>query len=183
MEKKKKKKSNSNLNILLILCFIVIMCMIIITIVLEKNKSTTENISDEQISIDIQKQLEEEQIKTEDGVIISKLMNMEERDRIEYYFSRFIDAVESSSYDKAYEMLYDEYKKNYFPSLSEFEKYAKETFPSMMSVKHTNFERSGDVYVLFVTISDSLSYGNENEMRFVIKENSYNDFTMSFSVI
>ena len=117
--------------------------------------------------------------------IIDDLAGMEERDRIEYYFSQFINSIESKNYQKAYDMLYDEYKANYFPNLTNFEEYAKKTFPKMISVKHINFERNGEIYILFIEISDSLS-GNKTdskEMKFIIREDELNGYIMSFSVI
>ena len=183
MKKFFKKRNDSKMALLSIFFFITIIAMVIITIMLENEKGEIQDMSDEIISLEIQKQKSEEQKKTEDGVIVSKLMNMKERDRIEFYFSRFIEAIESESYEKAYEMLYEDYKDTYFPTLNEFKVYSEKTFPYMMSVEHTNFERNGDVYILFVTIFDSLTPSEGKDMKFVIKENSYNDFTMSFSVV
>lgn len=114
----------------------------------------------------------------------NELSTLGERDRMEFYVSKFIEAVENKSYEEAYNMLYDDFKKNYFPTLASFEEYAKTKFPSMFSIEHTNFERNGEIYVLFVTLSNPLgSKGSGIEMNFVVKENALNDFVMSFSVI
>ena len=185
MKKRRKKETKSMIKSLIIFCIVLAVTLMIIITSLEKLIAKDAEISDEQLQVEVQKQQEENLKNTEESVIISKLTNMGERDRMEYYFSQFIKAIEAEKYDKAYEMLYDEYKRNYFPTLSEFEKYAKQTFPKMMSVEHTNFERSGNVYILFVTISNSLSVDIENnkEMKFVVKEEALNDFVISFSVI
>lgn len=114
----------------------------------------------------------------------NELSTLGERDRMEFYVSKFIEAVENKSYEEAYNMLYDDFKENYFPTLASFEEYAKTKFPSMFSIEHTNFERNGEIYVLFVTLSNPLGSKDSGiEMNFVVKENALNDFVMSFTVI
>lgn len=123
--------------------------------------------------------------KDEQQNAISKVENMNERNRMEYYFAIFLNYLEDEEYESAYNLLYDEFKKNYFPTLKDFEEYAKKTFPKMINVEHENIERNGDVYVLWIYISDLIN-GGQNEkkaMNVVIKENDLNDFVMSFSVI
>ena len=57
-------------------------------------------------------------------------------------------------------------------------------FPKMISLEHTNIERNGDVYVLWVTLNDPLASKDSGvEMNFVIQENALNDFVISFTVI
>lgn len=127
------------------------------------------------------KQVVEERVE---NMYQKDLSEATERDRMEYYVSEFISAVEDSEYEEAYNMLYDEFKENYFPTLASFEEYAKKTFPRMCILEHENIERNGDVYVLWVTMSSALAskdYGVE--INFVIQENDLNDFVMSFSVI
>lgn len=115
---------------------------------------------------------------------VIELSEKNERERMEYYVSKFTEAIETKEYETAYEMLYDEFKENYFPTLESFETYIKEKFPKFISLDHTNCERNGEIYVLWTTMSDVLitSY-NAVEMNFVIKENALNDFVLSFSVI
>lgn len=112
------------------------------------------------------------------------LSGLGERDRMEYYVSSFIEEVENGNYEEAYDMLYDDFKTNYFPTLASFEEYAKTKFPKMFSLEHTNIERNGDIYVLWVTLYNPLGSKNSGiEMNFIIQENDLNDFVMSFSVI
>lgn len=174
------KKENAKMFKIAIIVTILILIILMTTvnILLEKQKNEEKNNSqDIEVQINNSKQIE----KT---VVINKLAEMEERDRMEYYFSKFINAVESKEYEKAYGMLYTGFKENYFPDLESFETYAKKTFSKFCSVEHTNIERSGENYILYITISDSLSSNPvKKEMTFVIKENDLNDFVMSFSVI
>ena len=114
-----------------------------------------------------------------------KLMAMGERDRMEYYVSNFITLVERKKYEEAYNLLYDDFKKNYFPTAGQFQSYAEKNFPSMASLDFTNIERNGDTYVLWLTITDVIN-GSKNdagkEINFVVRENDVNDIDLSFSV-
>lgn len=119
-----------------------------------------------------------------DEIEKNKLLKMEERDRIEHYVSKFVSALGNQSYEYAYSLLYDEYKTRYFPTLEKFEEYAKTRLPSMLQLEFTNFERIGDIYVLWVTLKNPVgTEKSEVEMNFIVKENALNDFVMSFSVI
>ena len=182
---KKEKIMIENLKKIILVCITLVIILGIIIFISCNLKSENKDISDNQIEVEVQKTKEENAKKIEESVVVDKLSNMGERDRIEYYFSQFIKAIEAEKYEKAYNMLYDEFKQNYFNSLEEFENYAKKTFPRMISVDHKNFERNGSVYVLVIDISDSLSASDSSkkEMKFVIKENDINDYVMSFSVI
>lgn len=115
-----------------------------------------------------------------------KLLSMGERDRMEYYISNFINLIESKKYEEAYDLLYDDFKTNYFPTAGQFQSYAEKYFPSMANLEFTNIERNGDVYVIWVTITDLIN-GKKNEAgkeyNFVVRENDVNDIDLSFSVI
>lgn len=176
------KKNNQSKNILKLLGLLFIILLVIIFILaflITKNGSNTEEIEEERI-------ITEEEVKEiQDNVRKESLADDGERDRMEYYFSEFIDAIEAGKYDEAYEMLYDDFKKNYFPALSDFEEYAKKTFPEFVSIEHTNFERNGTIYVMWIKMSDALNGTKDSavELNVVIQEYDLNDFKLSFSVI
>ena len=122
---------------LIILVLIVI--MIVLTIVLNRLENKPEDYSgmtDEELAVAVQKKV--------DSMELHALGAMEERDRIEYYLGEFIDALEKSKYEKAYNMLNEKFKQNYFPKLEDFQTYAKTKFPMMFSIEHTNIERNGN---------------------------------------
>jgi hypothetical protein len=148
-------------------------------VVINSNKSKKvdySSMSDEELQVAVQEKIDEMEV--------NNLAGMGERDRMEYYVSSFVKAVENGEYEDAYNMLYEDFRKNYFPTLSSFEEYAKSKFPTMFSLEHTNFERNGDVYVLWVTLSNPLGSKDSGiEMNFVVQENDLNDFVMSFTVI
>lgn len=172
---KRKQKKNNILIFILIVCFLVLLAFII-----KQAMKRTQVNQEENFEVTI-----EESQKNEDEKIINTLKKMKERDRMEYYFSVFLDYIESNEYEKAYELLYSEFKENYFPTLDSFSQYIQNTFSEMSDIEHENIERNGDVYVLWICITDTIngSPNDKKEMNVVIKENDYNDFVMSFSVI
>ena len=162
---------------LIILVLIVI--MIVLTIVLNRLENKPEDYSgmtDEELAVAVQEKV--------DSMELHALGAMEERDRIEYYLGEFIDALEKSKYEKAYNMLNEKFKQNYFPKLEDFQTYAKTKFPMMFSIEHTNIERNGNTYILWVSISNALSVDSTRikDINVVIRENAVHDFEMSFSV-
>lgn len=170
----KMKKGNKLVYIGLI--FVVILGIFAIASIPKKEVIDYENMTQEEINLVIDEKME--------NLEIMELSELGERDRMERYLSSFVSAIESKEYEEAYEMLYDDFKNNYFPTLESFETYAKKTFPSLWALEYTNIERNGEVYVLWVTMSNALgSNDSEVEMNFVIRENELNDFDLSFSVI
>lgn len=157
-----------------------ILVVIIVVISLKQSKKQESNIqAKEEIN-------EDEIINREKENITAKLQNMEERERMEFYCGIFLNNIENREYEKAYDLLYSEFKENYFPTLESFTHYVQKAFPKMIGVEHMNIERNGDVYVLWINIEDLLNgkpTDEKQEMNIVIQENDYNDFVMSFSVI
>ena len=49
--------------------------------------------------------------------IVNQLADMNERNRMEYYFATFINHIEAKEYEKAYNLLYDEFRQRYFRRL------------------------------------------------------------------
>lgn len=112
-----------------------------------------------------------------------QLQSMGERDRMEFYFSEYATYIEDGEYEKAYDLLYPEFKTNYFPTLEQFEEYAKKTYPEFMTFSYNNIERQGYIYVLNIDIIDVDNKENKKSHRVVIQENDFNDFVLSFQVI
>ena len=153
MAKKKKLKTK---RIAILISSIIVIIIISFSLI---NKKDNVEINSQEI-----KEQQEEQ------KIISKLEDMNERNRMEYYLSVFINYLENEDYQSAYDLLYDEFK---------------QTFPRMMNIQHDNIERNGDVYVLWINVSDLVNGGpnDKKEMNVVIKENDFNDFVISFSIV
>lgn len=173
MESKNKKKNKGILYIIVILMAILILLAIILLNLSTPDKEGVENAQGEEQNLE----------ELANQAIVARLQKLEERDRMEYYFTVFLEAIENGEYEKAYNLLYADFKAEYFPTLDAFKTYAQKTFPEFAVVEHENIERNGDVYVLWVYVSDAINGnpGEKKEINFVIKENYYNDFVMSFS--
>lgn len=179
MNKKRKQKKVNNTAVMLFT--IVVVCILIIIAIsnLFTSKKNVEYVGNVQVDsgVNVNIAIDEEASETE------RLQNMTERARIEYYVTKFINYIEAEDYDSAYSLLNSTYKKNYFATKASFETYMKTNFSKMMDIDYTNFERSGDVYVIWVTVTDAINGGPDSgkEINFVVKENDFDDFELSFS--
>ena len=181
---RKRKKKLSKLKIIIGVLFIMVIILIIYLAFIITRKNTINN-SKIQESEQTKELTQEEIDEIHEKVDKEKLAGMEERDRMEFYFSKFLREIETKNYEKAYEMLYEDFRNNYFPTLSDFEEYAKEKFPEISSVEHVNIERNGNIYVLWITISDLINGTKDSavEMNVLVQEYDLNEFKISFSVL
>lgn len=173
------------LNIKNILIIIVVLLLIIINIVLymkydELNKFNIQGnviVTEENVT-------SKNNIQVNDD-ILTELKSMSERERMEFYFSEFMDYIENGKYQEAYNLLYPDFKDNYFKTLDDFKKYVNKTYPEFVSFSYNDIERQGNIYVLMITvINPDLSKSEaKKSQRIVIKENNFNDFVLSFQVI
>lgn len=127
---------------------------------------------------------QEKEDRNYENSIINKLTSMSEVQRIQTYFGEFIKYIEDGRYEKSYSLLNEKFKNKFFPSLEQFTEYIKNTYPKKhVSVDYNEIETYGDMFVLTVTISDIINSEFENlEQRIVIRENSANDYKISFQV-
>lgn len=115
---------------------------------------------------------------------LEKLKNMKERERMEYYFSKFISYIKEEDYSKAYDLLYPEFKEKYFKTQEDFNNYVRKTYPKSVGFSYNDIQRQGYIYVLIIDIIDpTKKAGTEKSQRIVIQENDFNDFVLSFQVI
>lgn len=170
----RKKKKNNLIPLIIIVVIILILCLMI---VISKNRNKVPTTPEEIAQIDSKRQEERnEQVKKD-------LYGMSEQERMQYYCGEFFRLIDSSNYEKAYELLYKDYKENYFPNINNFKRYFQDYFPSDFGLAYTNIERLGDIYVLMVSVKDTVngSYGHNFDMYVVLKENELNDYDISFS--
>lgn len=144
----------------------------------EQNKNTVSN------NIVVQNEVTAEEIEENTNQLeIEDLKDKDERTRIQQYCGKFVRYIENKEYDKAYALLYPDFKNNYFPTVEDFSKYAQEQFPStLITVEYDNIERQGKYYILFTTITTPLNTDYEMEQKFILIENTFNDFQLSFDV-
>lgn len=154
----------------------ILLVLLIIAMIAVASKPKEEVITAEQ-EVQIAKQ------KIENKTI-DKLSQMNEEERMRFYLTDFIEKIETKKYDEAYAVLNSDFKDNFFKTSEEFETYAENNFPSDIAIKYDNFERNGEIYIFWITITNPLtaSKNEGKEMNIVIKENNLNDYEMSFSV-
>ena len=111
--------------------------------------------------------------------------SLNERQRMQTYFGRYLSYIESGDYESAYNLLYDGFKQNYFPTLKDFETYAQNNYPANMVVEYINIEREGTIFILTIKIRNALNDNTQTdvpEQQIVVTENDVNDFKLSFEV-
>lgn len=178
-----KKRNSNKLNFIIVLLIIFLVLLIFMVALERREKAKPVYKAAEVVGISVENDGIEDAAKKEE---LEKVKNMNERTRIEYYVAKYIKLIENGEYSAAFEILNNEYKKTYFGSSEkQFEEYCRSKFSKMMDITYDNFERNGDVYVVWVTIKDSIN-GTKNggmEISFVVKENTFNDYELSFSKI
>ena len=168
--------------ILFFLLIIVIVIIVVINTVFMTKSNNAENtlvngITQENILTAEEIEENTNQLEIED------LKDKDERTRMQQYCGKFIRYIESKDYDKAYALLYPDFKNNYFKTVEDFKKYAEEKFPStLIAVEYNNIERQGQYYILFTTIKTPLDSSYSMDQKFILIENGFNDFKVSFDV-
>lgn len=171
------KKTNFLILIISILIIIVIN-LVLLTKIMPKTKNQS-NIQSSNTSENTTTET-----KSEKEQELEKLQAMTERDRMEYYFSKFIKYIKDEKYTEAYNLLYPEFRETYFKSVEDFRDYVKKLYPSSVGFAYNDIERQGTIYVLIIDIIDpSKKVGEEKSQRIVIQENDFNDFVLSFQII
>lgn len=115
-----------------------------------------------------------------------EIRTLSESNRMKRYIGNFFNNIEEGDYQKAYNILNAEFRSNYFPRIEDFKDYVDKNFKNnMLGVTYDNIERwgnnkTGNMYVIWITVADMAK--GKKETNFVIIENDYNDYEMSFSV-
>lgn len=165
-----------NNKIILILIVILIIIAIIISIIVNAIKKETPNTNNTTPSNEVHVKTEDEKMKEE----IEELKKMSEKERITFYITKYISYIEKNEYDLAYNLLYDEFKNNYFPTIEDFKAYVKNKYPNMMSINAHDIQREGKYYIMSVTFADIINNEKNFLQKFVVKEDNYDDFVLSF---
>ena len=159
------KKKKKILKIVIIsLCIILLIIAILLFIVFKKYKQEQGQKTPEQIK--------QEQIKD--------LKTKNEVQRMQQYLVTYLKYIEQKQYDKAYELLYPEFKEHYYPDLDFFIAYVENTYYDIMRIDFQDMQRQGEYYILTVELVDITDNLNSKEQKFIIYEKAANDFTLSF---
>lgn len=176
MAKRSKQANKVNLKIAIFVGGFLLIMLVAIFIATKMNKDE----SPEAVSARLDSEYREK--KNEQTVI--DLSKKSERERMQFYCADFFKKIDSGHYEEAYNLLYSDYKENFFPTLANFTEYFKEYFPDDFALKYNNIERLGDIYVLWVSVSDTVNgskLGHNFSMNVVLKENELNNYVISFS--
>lgn len=110
--------------------------------------------------------------------------NQSEKTRMKEYIVRYHQLLLEKNYEKAYDLLYPAFKENYFRTLEEYKEYCERTYPDFSCIEYGDFQREGTIYIWDICIKDVLDTEDEGIVqKFVIKENDFEDFQLSFQVI
>lgn len=164
-----------NKKVILALMIILVIVAIAILVIINniKKQPTTDNTTP---SNEVHMKTDE-QINSED---IEKLKSMSEKERIRFYVSKYISYIETNEYEKAYALLYDDFKANYFPTVQDFKNYVKNKYPDIITMNNSSIKREGKYYILTMTFADMIEDKKNFAQKFIVVENNYNDFVLSF---
>lgn len=166
--------------ILFFLLIIVIIVIVVINTIGNRKPKKEESYN---TTVEENKLTKEEIEENTNELEIADLKDKDERTRIQQYCGKFLKYIENKEYDKAYELLYPDFKNNYFKTVENFKKYAEEKFPqTLIAVEYNNIERQGQYYILFTKIKAPLNVEYSMDQKFILVENGFNDFKISFDV-
>lgn len=115
----------------------------------------------------------------------NKYNNGSEQLKVGMNLEKIFQALNRKDYNYIYEKLDDNFKQNNFPTLTDFETYAKSTFFDINKIEYGDFEEKSGVYVYKISLSDATESANEEKKvmkNFIVKLEDNNDFKMAFNV-
>lgn len=113
---------------------------------------------------------------------IEKYNSTNEQGKVALNIQKFMQSLNAKDYNYAYNCLSEGFRKNYFNSVENFEKYINEEFPSNSETQYIQFEKVGELYNYKINITDAVNKGNIIEKTIIMKLNDETDFEMSFNV-
>lgn len=174
---------DKKIKIILVIIIILFLIALNLLVYINNHKKEPTNIENELQEINT---IVEHNIATEEETEQARkemISKYSEATRMKIYYGQYISAIDSGNYEKAYSLLYENFKNTYFKTIEEFKKYVEEKYPKEISVNYTNMQREGTMYILTVKIEDPLNKEYKPiEQRVVIQENNLNDFVLSFNV-
>lgn len=183
------KKKNNDFYIIILIIITILLMIINLIIYLKKFLNVDKNnyVIDNSVNttvVENEKSSENTTVPQTDEEIKKYLSSLGERDRMEYYCGEYFKFIKHQEYESAYNLLYDDFKNQYFPTLEKFEKYVQELYPEQFALQYDDITRQGTIYVLRLKIIDAnnTNSNNENIQRIVVQENDYNNFVLSFQV-
>ncbi|MGN1310587.1 MAG: hypothetical protein ACI4VP_02610 [Clostridia bacterium] len=113
---------------------------------------------------------------------IEKYYGTEPTEKVALNIQKIFEAINNKDYNYVYGKLADGFKKNYFPTLDSFEKYAKEKFYDRNEVEYLFYEKESEEYYSYtIKISDK-DTGKSKNLKIIMQLQSGTNFVMSFNV-
>lgn len=165
----KKNKKIAKIKKLIIVLIIILLILILSLIILIKK--STPSINEESI----EQEEKEQQIQEE-----KFLLTRNEKERMQIYIAKYFNYIENKEYENAYNLLYEDFKNLYYPTLSFYKKYIDETYFVAMEIEYNDIQRQGEYYILTVKLINMIEPINTKVQKFVIYEKGANDFVLSF---
>ncbi len=177
------KSLNRVIYIIIILALIAINVGVYIHFNKKETSSNKGDLTENNIVENIMNEEKDDDDETVNEIVDKKIASMDEASRAKIYCGKFMDAIEKRDYERAYSYLNVTFKSNYFPSLNEFSEYMEKKYPKNgIALKYDSIERKGEVFILDVTVfDDSDSEFEKFTQTIVVRENSLNNFSISFS--
>lgn len=116
---------------------------------------------------------------------LEQLSKMQEFDRIKYYINKYLFYIENQDYERAYSLLYEDFKNEYFKTIEEFAQYVSGKYPIVNTITYEGYDKLGKYHVLTIEFSDVLSATEDDvptfKQKFIVVENGVvGDFRLSF---
>lgn len=165
---------------------IAIVIIVIILIILININSQVDDKTESNVEYTSNKEKDKETSEEETTEeIVSKLKKKTEAERIKSYLGSYFRYVEKKDYNSAYNLLYQDFKNNYFSTIEEYKKYMEEQdWPELLTIDYDTINTQGDLYIVTVRIGNmtARSETQKIEKTFIIKENDYNNYYISFKI-
>lgn len=116
---------------------------------------------------------------------VKKYTNAGEQQKIGMNAEKVISALNTKDYNYIYKKLDDQFKKNNFGTLEEFENYMKQNLNGIFDATYYNATKKNEVYEQPVTLKPKDSSDNDDntkKLTIIMKLKEGTDFVMSFSI-
>ncbi len=164
-------KNKKTILTIMVICIILVIIITLIILSIKKDNKPEPNVTpSNRIETAEEKNTRE----------IEELKGMGETSRMQFYVSKYISYLEEGDYESAYNLLYDEFKQNYFKTQEEFTTYVKNKYSDIITLDYEKTERLGPYYVVTLNFKDLINDTKNYTQLFVLKENGFNDFVLSF---
>lgn len=166
-----------NKKIIIVLIIILLIVVVIISAILASINKKNKSMDNTNVVIDTRTEEEKEDEK------LQKIKKASESERLKIYIGTYFNYIENNELDKAYDLLYPEFKENYFPTLEDYKKYISEkNYPQLLAIDYGLIRTQGKYYIVELSISDFTKSDERDsiEEQLILIENDYNDYYISF---